>query len=220
MKLAIVIPSNDTVYIPFVMSLLALQNVLLTSPPISDEEFDMNIMVEQNSLLVSGRQNLTAKALEWGADWILMLDSDMKFPADIVHRLLKHGRPIVACNYVKRQVPAVPVTKGFDGKRVLTRKDSTGLEKVKFTGFGVTLVHKSVFERFPAPNFDTVWMKHDDTKEIEILGEDVFFFEGLRHFTGQDIYIDHDVSKDIGHIGIFEYTNNLAEILEEADLNG
>lgn len=141
----------------------------------------------------------------------------MVFPPDIVHRLLAHDKPVVACNYVKRRLPATPVTRDFGvpERDIPTKRNSTGLQKVKFTGFGVALVKAEVFKQIPPPWFDTLWQKHNETGELFVVGEDVFFFEALRHFAKEDVYIDHDASKLVEHIGIFQYHNFLAEINEE-----
>jgi hypothetical protein len=56
------------------------------------------------------------------------------------------------------------------------------------------------------PWFDTVWMENND-----LLGEDVFFFKKVKHELGISLYIDHDLSQLVRHIGTFEYHNRLAK---------
>lgn len=210
-KLAICIPCMDEMPVPTVLSLLSLYAFVIDHPLYKDvdEKNDVSIFIERNSLLVSSRQNLIQRALDWDAEWILMLDSDMTFPADTFHQLAKHSKPVVACNYVKRVVPTVPITKDFDNSIIYTDRDTTGLQKAKFTGFGVCLVHSEVFRNIPPPWFDTQWIKDNETGSLDILGEDVFFFEAMRHFTKQDLWIDHDLSQHVQHVGQFEYHNSL-----------
>jgi len=210
MKLAVCVPATDIVYVPFMMSIMALVNYLNKAPIGNPDTWDFNILVERNSLLVASRQNLADKALKWGADWILFLDSDMQFPHDVVHRLILHEKPVVACNYVRRQLPSLPVAKTDGEHFIFTDPDSTGLEKAMYTGFGVALIHRGVFEKIPKPYFDTIWYKPEDTtQDPYIVGEDVFFFQAVRHFVGEDLWIDHDVSQEVVHIGTFEYHNRL-----------
>ena len=211
-KIAILLPSNDDIPIPTMLSILSLYAYLSKTPLYSDaeDENDVNIYSERSSLLVGSRQNLMQRALDADNEWILMLDSDMTFPPDIVHRLASRGKPLIACNYVKRVVPSIPITKDFDDNLVFTDPDTTGLQKVKFTGFGVCLLHRSIFDDFPKPWFDTQWMRQEDG-EIFLVGEDVFFFQALRHFKNVDIYIDHDLSQSVTHIGQFEYHNRLGK---------
>lgn len=213
MKIAVCIPCTDFIPTGTVMSLLALQNFIVTHPV--DDDQNLNIFTEQSSLLVMSRQNLIDRALEWGADWILMLDSDMTFPADTFHRLASHNLPIVACNYVRRAVPTSPVTKNVNEKLMLTNPDSTGLEEASYTGFGVCLVAADVFKKLEKPYFDTAWVKLDDAKDYECLGEDVFFFKKVRYFTDAKLFIDHDLSQQITHIGQFEYHNLLGNTVKE-----
>lgn len=213
MNIAICMPCTDDVPVGTMMCLLALQNYLVTHPV--DEDQGLNIFIEQSSLLVQSRQNLIQRALDWKADWILMLDSDMTFPANTFHRLAKHNKGIVACNYVRRSIPTAPVTKGKDDKFIITNDDSEGIEIAKFTGFGVCLVAADVFKQLDKPWFDTIWMEHKDEGRVECLGEDVFFFEKVRYFTDQELWIDHDLSKEVTHIGQFEYHNILAETVKE-----
>lgn len=205
-------PCMDDVPVPTFLSVISLYAFLSKVPLYKDDDTpnEVNVHVERSSLLVGSRQNLMQRALEEGNEWILMLDSDMTFPPDTVHRLAKHGKLATACNYVKRTLPSVPITKGFDDKLIFTDPDTTGLEKIKFTGFGVCLLHRSVFDDFPKPWFDTQWMKQEDG-EIFLIGEDVFFFEALRHFKNIDIFIDHDLSQSVTHVGQFEYHNRLGK---------
>ena len=44
-----------------------------------------------------------------------------------------------------------------------------------------------------------------------MMGEDVFFFHKMRHFTDHRLFIDHDASQHVSHIGTFEYSNALAD---------
>lgn len=201
-------PCADDISVPTTLSLISLYAYLSKVPLYGDTENEVNFHVERSSLLVGSRQNLMQRALDEGNEWVLMLDSDMTFPPDIVHRLANRNKLVVACNYVKRIVPSIPITKGFEDELIFTDPDSTGLEKAKFTGFGVCLVHKSVFEDFPKPWFDTQWMKPEEG-EIFLLGEDVFFFEALRHYKNIDLFIDHDASQKVTHVGQFEYHNRL-----------
>ena len=44
-----------------------------------------------------------------------------------------------------------------------------------------------------------------------ISGEDVFFFEKVKHFLDIPCIIDHDLSQLVRHVGTFEYHNRLAK---------
>ena len=73
-----------------------------------------------------------------------------------------------------------------------------GIEQVTAVGFGVTMIRKEVFEKLKTPWFDAQWSPRG------IIGEDVFFcLKALDE--GIPTYVDHDLSKYIGHIGTHEY---------------
>lgn len=209
-KVAICIPAGDYVVVDFIHSLLALQGFIYDFNRRAEEQgwntLDVNVFIFRSSLLIGSRTELVKDALKWGADWILWLDSDMAFPPDTLSRLLDRKLPIVAANYVKRGLMSTPVTVDYDRRFVRTDPDSTGLEEVASTGFGVLLVTADVYRQLDFPWFDTVWLENND-----LMGEDVFFFEKVRHFLDIKLFIDHDLSQLVRHVGTFEYHNRLAK---------
>ena len=214
-NLVIVIPSGDYWLADFAISLMSLQQ-MLGYHPLSDE-FQHNLINERGSLIHVQREHLAEKALDSGATHILWLDSDMKFPPNLVHLLFRHQLPIVACNYVKRSLPAMPNTKGLDHKLISTDRDSQGLVEAISAGFGAVLMTREVLETVERPWFDVVWVDKGD--EIEPMGEDVFFFTKARKVINIPLFIDHDASKKVSHIGTFEYDNCLASAtLDEIDM--
>jgi hypothetical protein len=142
-----------------------------------------------------GREAFLAGAIDRQATHVLWLDTDMEFPPDAAIRLAQHDKALVACNCVMRN-PHRLFTAWRDGRCVETTEQSTGLEAVDTVGMGMMLMRTDVVQRLPRP-----WFEHgrnDDTGGD--IGEDVMFCRKLRK-TGRDIYIDHDLSKEIGHIG-------------------
>ena len=207
-QLAILVPSMDTWVADFAMSVMSVQQMLGYHPLSND--FKHNLINERGSLIALQREHLGEKALESGATHFLWLDSDMKFPANLAHLLFRHDLPIVACNYVKRIVPALPNTKDLSGKLIATNRDSHGLVEAGSAGFGAVLMKREVLEKTPQPWFDTVWMDKGGGK-VEMMGEDVFFFHKVKQVSGYKLFIDHDASQQVSHIGNFEYDNALAE---------
>ena len=140
------------------------------------------------------------KAKENQCDYIMFIDDDMAIPMHAFLMLFKHQKPIVAANCARKELPPRPTAKDFDGNLIYTKESSTGLEKVRSVGTGMMLIHTSVFNMIPQP-----WFQEDALKKI---GEDIWFCNAA-HEAGLDIYIDHDLSKDVGHIGDFNYTHKL-----------
>lgn len=167
---------------------------------------------ERGSLIHFIREMMMTSALQSEATHILWLDSDMRFPQDLFNRLWAHDEDIVCCNYGQRAVPVYSNTIGMDGKHVLTREDSTGLEPILSAGFGACLMKVDALQKLPRPYFDTMWSEREDG--YTMVGEDVFFFRKAR-YHGLGVFVDHDVSKEVRHIGMFEYTNQMAVETQE-----
>lgn len=214
MKLVIMVPSMDMVHADFMVSVAGLTQALFNEPPPGLDV--VSLVNERGSLIVQSRENLIRKAIEGGFTHGLFLDSDMKFPPYVVHRMLAHDRPIVGVNYPKRVIPATSNTVGLDGKPVYTTPESTGLQDVRSHGFGVTLIDLSIFENMERPWFDSYWMRRPDTDRLDLVGEDNFLFWRLQKEKICVPCIDHDISKEVSHIGTFDYNNTMAVMTQEA----
>lgn len=175
-------------------------------------------LISKGTLISSQRQELAEKALESGADFILWLDSDMRFPKDVFFRLAAHNKHIVGCNYSTRKLPLHPTahaklatSKDAKHQYCYTTPESTGLEEVQSMGFGCVLTHSSVFESLGKPYFAILWSTvAPDEDGGHFVGEDVFFCHRVAEELGLKLYIDHDLSKQIGHEGRMTYLNQHA----------
>jgi len=172
-------------------------------PPIAA----VNLAYCTGTYIHSARQELAEVAMEQGADFVLWLDSDMRFPKDLLARLLKHNEDLVGINYSQRKVPPefVAIKDMLKGQRCVTAPESTGLEQVEGIGFGGVLMRTAILGRLPDPKENGPWFFYrwrDDTKTM--VGEDIYFGELLAE-AGVKILVDHDLSKECRHIGTFEY---------------
>ena len=162
-------------------------------------------LMDIGTLLPDMRNTLARVSIELGATHILWLDNDMVFPEDTIERLYKHGKPIVAAGYSQRKEPAKPVS-ARNGVWVYTEEDSTGLEEVDFVGMGCMLVETAVYENLPKPWHNLGWSPEKNS----VIGEDVYFCNKAREI-GAGVYLDHDLTKEIGHVGYrtFSYLDAL-----------
>jgi hypothetical protein len=71
------------------------------------------------------------------------------------------------------------------------------------------LIKREVFEGMSEPWFDMPWQT---TRGY--MGEDVFFCKKAQEL-GYKVYIDHDVSHEIGHIGTFEFGHPHTWVVKE-----
>lgn len=141
-------------------------------------------IVSKGTILPNQRTTLVKTAIKMGASHLLFIDSDMRFPPETVEKLLIHNKSIVACNYVERGT----------GKETVRYEES----KVVAIGFGVMLINLDVFRTIAEPWFAT---PYDGEKFV---GEDIFFCRKVKE-AGIEIFIDNELSKKIGHEGLYEW---------------
>lgn len=169
---------------------------LCASPPPGVVQVSQSMFAA--SILPFARAKVIDQALEGGATHVLMLDSDMTYPGELVHRLLEHGRPFVACNATTRRAPVRWCAKDKSGD-VMNSSERHGLEKASSCGLAVALIERRVFEAIPAPRFQF------EFTERGWRGEDIWFCDRAIE-AGFQPMIDHDLSREIGHVGAYEYS--------------
>jgi len=181
--IAVCTPARDMVHTMFTYDLVNMVcfHTLNTNDAIS-------LKISEGTLIANQRAELSLDAMREGCSHILFIDSDMRFPQDMISRLLAHDLDIVATNCARRRMPTGPTAQIYkengDRELVWSMPDSTGLQEVGSVGMGVMMIKAGVFKALSEPWYETPW-RHD--------------FK---------IWIDHDVSKEIGHIGMFEFKHD------------
>jgi len=200
MRIAICVPCRDMVHAAFCFDLA---KMVAYHGMHSDDEIVLLQM--PGTLIFDQREKLAREAIELGADAILWIDSDMRFPSDMLGGMLMRDVPILGVNATTRREPILPTAQNLEIKadkhiwHSVSSKGKRGIEKVTAVGFGVSLTRKEVFEKMPAPWFDILW-----TDSGGIIGEDVHFcIKALDN--GIPTYVDHDLTPFIKHIGMTEY---------------
>ena len=200
--IAVCTPARDMVHTMFTYDLVNMVcfHTLNTNDAIS-------LKISEGTLIANQRAELSLDAMREGCSHILFIDSDMRFPQDMISRLLAHDLDIVATNCARRRMPTGPTAQIYkengDRELVWSMPESTGLQEVGSVGMGVMIIKAGVFKALSEPWYETPW-RHDKRGYI---GEDVFFCRKARE-AGFKIWIDHDVSKEIGHIGMFEFKHD------------
>jgi hypothetical protein len=190
MKIAICVPSHDLVHVGFAKSLSNLTAYLASNG------IDYIPCFGSGTVIPDVRIGIAQYALSTDAEYLMWFDSDMHFPRTTVHRLLEHKKDIVAATYSTRVKPLRSVAftdKNNFNKRLIA---ATGVHKVYAVGMGCMLVHRSVFEKLPQPWFQHIW-NHDT---LDFSGEDIHFCK-LANENNIDVYVDVDLSFDLGHYG-------------------
>lgn len=210
-------PSVGTWTSGFGMDLINLILHLVTVPVNGYRFQRAQPMQVKGSILPRSRMKLVKEAQKQHCTHLAFIDTDQTFPRDTLHRLLQHRKDVVGCNIATKQYPASPTArkKGekWDGELVYTDPDSPELEKVWRLGAGILLLDMRVFEKIGLGCFEIRW--REEIQDYQ--GEDWSMCEALER-AGFDIWVDHRVSNEVGHLGEFEYTHEFVgerKIVEE-----
>jgi hypothetical protein len=167
---------------------------------------DIRLFMKTSSILPEARNHLVYNALEWGANYLLWVDSDHFFPEDALLRLLSLNLPVVGVNYPKRDSPTSPTALGLDDRLVWTTDDLARdgvVEQVKGLGLGFCLVDMNVIHTLSretrdgeAIPFFAIEMLSGGLKSR---GEDYFFFQRI-NAAGFAVHLDHQLSWGVGHV--------------------
>ena len=198
-KLAILVPTRDTVHSQFAYCLAQLIKTT------SEAGIDTYLFFDSSTILLNQREKLIENAKDIKCDYVLWLDSDMMFPSTTALRLLVHNKDIVACNYMKRSKPLKTVAytdlTNWDSWLPLEPKDD--LVKVEGVGMGCMLMKTEIFSSLQKPYFEFTYK--GDTQDW--YGEDFMLLTKLR-LNEFNVYIDTILSMDIKHLGIYAFGNN------------
>lgn len=199
--LHICIPSSGYCRTKFALC-LSLLVACVARTPLHDGILEQTVQVHlmEGSCISQNRETLVQDALADGASHILFIDDDMRFSPDCLYSLARHDLPIVGCNYPFRKKDADFTAVDLQGNRLPVTEEATGVQEVWSMGFGFCLIQRAVFEAVQHPWFGIYWINHRD----KFSTEDAPFMKAARD-AGFRSYVDHDASKLIGHVGIFEY---------------
>lgn len=184
----------------------------MSLPYAGEKSIDWEIV--KGSILPEVRTRLVSQALARGATHILWWDADIKAPKDAVTRLYNHNLPVVGANYPTKEMASRPTAYADNDSYVgplWTTQADKGVVEVAHMGMGLMLCDIRVFDMIDLPFFSFEPLAPDFVKHV---GEDVYFCRKVRE-KEIGIFVDHDLSQNIAHIGDFEYTNWFAETAEQ-----
>jgi hypothetical protein len=126
------------------------------------------------------RNKIAKKAIEGEFDYVLMIDSDVIVPSDIVDKLLE--KPVAICAGVyprKRTESRETELFKFTEKDYLDRFTFDELDEgripVKGAGFGCVLINTNLFKLMPYP-----WFKYVEYDNGDVLSEELYFCDIAR----------------------------------------
>lgn len=169
---------------------------------------ETHVVMDASTVLLTQRERLALEAQEIGAEYMLWLDSDMVFPATTALRLLAHNEPIVAANYVRRQLPAkgVAYEKIGDWVNPLPFEQRNELVPVEGIGMGCMLVKTSILDQIPQPWFEFSWTPESN----DWLGEDMNFCQKMTN-AGYTVKVDTALSMEMRHLGTWAFGPDLID---------
>ena len=201
-KLTIAVPTAGRVNASFAYSLAGMVSSFAGRgmPTRPEAALEVKMDVIESSVIHSNRCKLVRRALDSEQTHLIFLDDDMTFEPNVIEILLGRRHPIVVTNYLIKTEDEQFVAVDLNSQRVATRKDSTGLQKIMYSGFGLSCFEMDVFKRTPQPWFLPKFIAEENTYTTE----DMPFFERVRE-AGFDVLLDHDASKLVAHVGRYTW---------------
>lgn len=205
LKLAILVPSMGEWTEPFGQSFAKLQAFLFQHAVPGFGQFrEIALYTRASSAIPISREELFESCRIGGDTHALMLDADQTFPPDTAHRMLAHNKPVIACNVATKTIPSSPTARLKDGTpwgAACYTDNKHGLEKVWRVGAAVMMIDLSILPIIGEGLFEFIW----NPNARQYRGEDWSLCKKLEE-NGIDILIDHDLSRQIGHVGTYIYT--------------
>lgn len=195
-KLAVCIPTRDTLHSAHAMSLVELVKFNTMN------DIDTHVFMNASTVLLTQREQLATTALELGSEYVLWLDSDIVFPATTAVRLLAHKESIVCGNYVRRQYPhkGVAYPNLGEWEDPLSFNVQNNLVEVEGIGMGCVLMKTEIFSKIPKPWFEFQWCPESN----DFLGEDMVFWQKVSQ-AGYKIKVDTALSMELRHLGTYGF---------------
>lgn len=161
-----------------------------------------------DSLVSRARNKIAMRFLETDCDYLMFIDSDIRFNIKMIEQLLAHDKKVIGGIYLKKKLPYEPVlntTIGNDGDLLV----------MKETGTGFLMIHREVFEAIKKAEPEHSYNKSADEADGEYydwfrvgvvenryLSEDYYFCHLARKY-GYKVYVDSSVV--VGHVGKLEF---------------
>ena len=153
------LPAYDTMQVPTCLSLVKLFNKFTLA------KIKAEIGTFKCPYVSYGRNVLTALFLESGFDYQLFVDADLEFEPDVVGRMILAKKDAICVPYRKKtQDQVLKFSIEFNNPTNI-EVDEKGIVELKMGPAGLTLIHRSVYEKLIKDNPDL------KIKQKEIISE-------------------------------------------------
>lgn len=180
-------PTGDTMLVPTAQ---ALNGLLLY---MQGRGFNVGSGQAIGTYVDMNQNDLVATAIDQKTDALMLVDSDMHFPMNIVERLLARNKPIVGCVYRARRAPHDFMGRRLDGGAI--DENAQGCAEMDYIPSGMMLIRSYVLRQMAYPWF---FLTYGD-KHADFVGNDVNFCRKARS-AGFKVWCDFDASFDVSHI--------------------
>ena len=217
LKIVVIVPSGTHWLADFATSLISMMGYFMNTPVKGMDTHEFRVVNIKGSILPTSRLNGLKAAKAIGATHLLYVDSDHTFPPDMLHQLLRWNKDCVAVNCTTKSIPSMTTARTFSetnrqGNVIYSDEDKKGqLEHVWRIGTGVMLLSAKAYNQIPHSAFSMPYMPEADVYQ----GEDWSLCEALTT-AGVPIYVDHGLSREVGHIGNFTYTHEFVGEISRA----
>jgi len=183
------IPSGDMVHAEFAM---CLSNMMVRTA--SEPGYMVALFNAKGCNIDRNHYYMAKKAVELGADRLLIIGTDMTFPAETLVSLAEAGKDVIACNAAKRTPPHKGVAFDDDGKP-LSMKKGREIVEVGHIGSGIMMIDTKVFGVIPEPWFRSAYIGDGNFDSCD------YNFCRFVKAAGFGLYCHRRLSKMVGHIG-------------------
>lgn len=212
-KVAIIIPSTDDWRADFGMSLAGLVAHAAAAG------LELRLFNFRHAYVTFGRNRLIREALAWGAESVLHLESDMRFPRDALTRLLAWDKDCVVANYVPRAAEnAAAADRAWRAGQQLTGYAAIGqtrlplntavrLRAVDSAPLGLALLSAKALRLLTPPwaefegALDLAGDREATTGPAAFTTDDYMLCRKLRA-AGMEVLVDTALSREVRHVGL------------------
>jgi hypothetical protein len=190
----------------------------LTTPVTDDPEEQRIVLYDLmiGSMITNGRETMMRQVIESGsATHMLFVDDDMGWKPDILNTAISRDKDIVLANYRRKMHPWTFTARVSDGnggdQECITNDAKNDLEPALFGGFGFCLMKVDKIAQIAEPRFDNQWIEIRKA----FTTEDICFMDKARWY-GLEVYVDHEISKKVWHVGDFVYRYTDQPVMDTA----
>lgn len=153
---------------------------------------DYNLSCPAGCHNYQNRNKIVQDALDFKADYLFMVDTDMVFPDDALYKLMRADKDIIGGTYNKRSMPITPIHRA--PREVMPQH----VFKVNAVPTGLILIKAKVLQTMEPPWFAVQWLEG-----VKFMGPDIYFCEKATRTYGFEVWLDPTI--DIKHIGEYKY---------------